>query len=98
MTDYLLPTRRKTRMQKEPDPADDGGPAFPSRRDVPYPTGGSYRHDNPGMPLRDFIAINAMKGDIACCGLEGRDADHIAKMAYHMADRMLHARQSKGNE
>ena len=38
---------------------------------------------------RRIYAANAMLGEIQHQGLEGRDAAHIAGMAYEMADAML---------
>jgi len=68
----------------------DGGPAFPleSRIDDMVIL-------NPGMALRDYFAAKAMLGDIVYQGLEGREALHIAGMAYEMADAMLKAREAK---
>jgi len=44
------------------------------------------------ISLRGSLAIAAMQSDLACCGLVGRDVDHVAEMAYYMADAMLRAR------
>ena len=69
----------------------DGGPAFaqfePDAWRNPRVTG--------GMTLRDYFAAKAMQGEIDSQGLEGREADHIAGMAYEMADAMLKAREVK---
>lgn len=46
-----------------------------------------------GMSLRDYFAAKAMLGEITHQGLEGRDPDHIAGMAYEMADAMIRARE-----
>lgn len=60
-------------------------PAFPERCDAGY--------DRSGVSLRDYFAAKAMLGDLIYQGLEGREStEHIAKMAYEMADAMLRAR------
>lgn len=46
-----------------------------------------------GMSLRDYFAAKAMLGEITHQGLEGREIDHIAGMAYEMANAMLRARE-----
>ena len=47
-----------------------------------------------GMTLRDYFAAKAMAAEITDQGLEGRETDHIAGMAYEMADAMLAARKA----
>lgn len=55
----------------------DGGPAFPSHGSM-----GEVTHE--GMTLRDYFAAKAMTR------IESRlRVDHIAEMAYEMADAML---------
>ncbi|MDR9052108.1 hypothetical protein [Burkholderia multivorans] len=73
----------------------DGGPAFPSRRDVPYPGGGSHRDDRPGMTLRDYFAAKAIAGLLADPNVKlGEDrTDKVAVLAYSVADAMLRARE-----
>jgi hypothetical protein len=70
--------------------------AFPSRRDHPYPGGGSYRDDRPGMALRDYFAARAMQAQLtAFWAMEthhGWSHDEIAREAYAMADAMIVAR------
>ena len=66
----------------------DGGPAFPGSHFLP----GENWIDG-GMSLRDYFAAKAMLGEITHQGLEGRDVDHIAGMAYEMANAMLLARE-----
>jgi len=72
----------------------DGGAAFPSRKIV---GGDNYNPTKefhlPGMSLRDYFAAKAMLGEITHQGLEGREIDHIAGMAYEMANAMLRARE-----
>lgn len=46
--------------------------------------------------LRDQFAGLAMLGEIISQGLEGRDAEAIAGMAFEMADAMLAMREAKG--
>lgn len=86
----------------------DGGAAFPSRCDRPYPGGGSYRDDRPGMTLRDYFAAKAMQGMLAVPDNQryGDRADKtlsveewqqwcvtgVVEHAYRVADAMLAAR------
>lgn len=45
------------------------------------------------LGLRDYFAAQAMQADLIYQGLEGReDVEHVAKMAYQMADTMLKVR------
>ncbi len=64
----------------------DGGPAFPHARPS---------MNQQGMSLREHFAGLAMNAEIISQGLEGRDIDHIAAMAYEMADAMLRAREER---
>ena len=66
----------------------DDGPAFPMQVKVSPGSEVIY-----GMSLRDYFAAKAMLGEITDQGLEGRDPDHIAGMAYEMADAMIRARE-----
>lgn len=74
---------------------DTGGPAFPV-------TSQNYLFDNnDGMSLRDYFAAKAMQEFIApslsyALVPKGRTyAQHVATMAYEMADAMLNARGEK---
>jgi hypothetical protein len=74
-----------------------GGPAFPVIKH------NMATHD--GMSLRDFFAAKAMQGIYACPdhvtepdGSGGPDPltdSDIARLAYAMADAMLHEREGK---
>lgn len=68
---------------------DDGGPAFPAWE---LNGAGNPKMTCFGMTLRDYFAAKAMQAEIVNQGLEGRDAEHIAGMAYEMADAMLKVR------
>ncbi len=78
-----------------------GGPAFP--HEYKYGDGTAQRCD--GMTLRDFFAAKAMQGIYACpdyvtepdgsCGPDPLTDSDIARLAYEMADAMLHAREVK---
>jgi hypothetical protein len=75
-----------------------GGPAFPAQ--VKF-----FDEPTTGMSLRDFFAAKAMQGIYACPdhvtepdGSDGPDPltdIDIARLAYAMADAMLHAREVK---
>lgn len=66
----------------------NGGPAFPD----PARAGGHCMET--GMTLRDYFAAQAMQSEVALQGMEGNDCQHIAGMAYEMADAMLLAREA----
>jgi hypothetical protein len=78
-----------------------GGLAFP--HEYKYGEGTAQRCD--GMTLRDYFAAKAMQGIYACPdhvtepdGSGGPDPltdSDIARLAYAMADAMLHAREVK---
>lgn len=86
------------------DQINDGGPAFPEKRQVHragYAT--SEFHPVGGMTLRDYFAAKALQGLLSCAGpvikandngtfeyLRGRDA--LPGLAYEYADAMLKAR------
>jgi hypothetical protein len=83
---------------------DHGGPAFPVDRatahGIAVHTVGSTDEAayiaeiarlSHGMTLRDYFAAKAMQGYIV--GTEQPKVDHLAKVAYQMADAMLKARQ-----
>lgn len=77
----------------------DGGNAFPVGSDL-GPASNIVDGGYGGMSLRDYFAAKAMHGEIDSQGLEGREVDQIAGMAYEMADAMLAARgdSSKGEK
>jgi hypothetical protein len=81
-------------------------PAFPARRDMPLPSGGSYRDDFTGMTLRDWFAGQAI-GWVADSNYPEwqikawfgertgiRRAEIQAKAAYELADALLTARKT----
>lgn len=81
-----------------------GGPAFPcmwennGERNALAPNGEVVPPGAsimlPGMTLRDYFAAKAMESDLIYQGLEGRDdLQHVAAMAYEMADAMLKERE-----
>lgn len=45
-----------------------------------------------GMSLRDYFAAKFSAAQISMEGVEGCDKEHIAAMAYEMADALLKAR------
>ena len=61
-----------------------GGPAFPS----PY-------DDDEGMTLRDYFAAKAIPGLLAAELVGEYSNEHIADIAYRIADAMLEARDGK---
>ena len=67
----------------------DGGPAFPSNRDVTYEQNWEIEY---GMSLRDYVAARAMQGLLA-----NPDSNiiysEIAGTAYLIADEMLKERE-----
>ena len=73
--------------------SNDGGPAFPNERWRPFPGGGGYRDDVPGMSLRDYFAGQALAGLLT----EDGDAppEEWAMAAYRLADAMIAARNEK---
>ena len=82
---------------------DDGGPAYPSARDMRHSP--DFDHE-PGMTLRDRFALEAMGAQIGCLTNEScfdaladnaeRDGltckQRIARSAYEYADAMLKER------
>lgn len=73
--------------------SNDGGPAFAA---------GAFEHNSngtlawqDGMSLRDYFAAKAMQGLFAAGGGVTRGAKEWARLAYTMADAMLHVRQEK---
>jgi len=87
-------------MTTAPNPKEDVA-AFPSRRDRPYPSGGCYRDDRPGMSLRDYFAAKAIPAIIEVCRGDTMDgmqqADYFAGRAYEIADAMIRARQESSH-
>lgn len=76
----------------EPNPKDDGGPAFP----MALPK--DWADFNHGMSLRDWFAGQALAGMNASCHdlLEWPSGTYLARMvenAYAQADAMLAARK-----
>lgn len=74
----------------------DGGPAFPSNRDMRHNPDWDYE---PGMSLRDYAALKAMQGfcaNQACQPTRQEHFDNMAEDAYRMADAMLKARKEGG--
>lgn len=85
----------------------DGGPAFPGTE---YDSWDSVDIKRPGMTLRDYFAAKFAHAELMTCGVPGKacDAllqaidrtgetpeDHMARVAYEMADAMLRAREAK---
>ncbi len=71
----------------------DGGPAFPGGQNTGVFTDSERGEPTQrGMTLRDYFAKGAMEAECIHQGLEGRDVEHIAAMAYELADAMLKAR------
>lgn len=68
----------------------DGGPAFE------HNSSGSLAWQD-GMSLRDYFAAKAMQGLFAAAADGGArlGAEEWARIAYTMADAMLHVRQEK---
>jgi hypothetical protein len=66
---------------------DNGGPAFPSMRDMRHNP--DFDHEE-GMTLRDYFAAKAMQG---LCANGSTKATEIAQAAYIVADAMLEARK-----
>ena len=78
-----------------PAPIGDGGPAFPQHGWTSDPaTLARMQASGIGLSIRDYFAAKAMAAEITDQGLEGRETDHIAGMAYEMADAMLVARKA----
>jgi hypothetical protein len=68
-------------------PLDDGGPAFPSARDVDRAENGTWETHHPtlGLSKLDYFAAEAMKA-LIMTGTRQRD---IPALAYQHASRML---------
>lgn len=83
-----------TKAQLGVQTIDDGGPAFPSARDMRHNP--DFDHE-PGLSLRDYFAAKAMQGLIAqSMGTAlGSDPKIAAEYAYATADAMLAARTAK---
>ena len=67
----------------------DGGPAFPSARDMRHNP--DFDHEG-GMTIRDHFAGLAMQGMIACG--EEYDNAELGRFAYDVADAMIRAREA----
>lgn len=72
---------------------DDGGPAFPSNRDMRHSPDWDYE---PGMTLRDYFAAKAMAALIVTpmsdWPSDTESGEYITRTAYELADAMLAAR------
>lgn len=79
----------------------DGGPAFPVQ---------SAEWQGHGMSLRDYFAAKAMHAELMTCCVPGEAAEalveaieqtgerpeqHMARVAYEMADAMIAARETR---
>ena len=71
----------------------DGGPAFPHKRQIRCNGEVIDSEMEPGMSLRDYFAAAALQGLIADGGGASWEAD--ANAAYKAADAMLKAREVK---
>jgi hypothetical protein len=68
---------------------DNGGPAFPSMRDMRHNP--DFDHEE-GMTLRDYFAAKVMQADMTD-GIHESDFARTALRAYRMADVMMAARK-----
>jgi hypothetical protein len=88
-------------------PIKDGGSAFP-RPDGLAPDCRFLQAGAPGMSLRDYFAAKFAHAELMTCGVPGKACDalvkaikqtgetpeqHMARVAYEMADAMLRARE-----
>lgn len=78
----------------------DGGPAFPGIEKSIYDHGPSrepsiVEEPTPGMSLRDYFAAQSLGVFSAEHWPTTADAEHIAGIAYAIADAMLAARQKR---
>lgn len=71
----------------------DGGPAFPHKRQIRCNGEVIDSEMEPGMTLRDYFAAAALQGMLGEGG--GASWDDDAKNAYKAADAMLKAREVK---
>lgn len=70
----------------------DGGPAFPHKRQIRCNGEVVDSEMEPGMTLRDYFAAAALQGLMA---YYGGFCDQDAKAAYAAADAMLKAKEAK---
>lgn len=70
----------------------DGGPAFPHKRQIRCNGEVIDSEMEPGMTLRDYFAVSIMQGLMA---YYGGFCDQDAKAAYAAADAMLKAKEAK---
>lgn len=70
----------------------DGGPAFPHKRQIRCNGEVIDSEMEPGMTLRDYFAAAALQGLMA---YYGGFCDQDAKAAYAAADAMLKAKEAK---
>ena len=69
------------------DKINDGGPAFPSLREL-----GDIATTDDGMALRDYFAAKAMQSYLLDKDRDSFTFEQWAQAAYEMADAMLKAR------
>ena len=74
-------------------PINDGGPAFPHKRQIRCNGEVIDSEMEHGMTIRDYFAAAALQGILFIGG--GASWDDDAKNAYKAADAMLKARESK---
>lgn len=72
----------------------DGGPAFPHKRQIRCNGEVIDSEMEPGMSLRDYFAAAALQGILAD-GYQTKSWGGHAECAYQAADAMLKARESK---
>lgn len=70
---------------------DDGGPAYPCKIEIHFGSGRTEIKHEPGMSLRDAIALSAISGR-ATSKMSVRDMETLASRAYTLADAMLKER------
>jgi hypothetical protein len=73
----------------------DGGPAFPHKRQIRCNGEVIDSEMEPGMTLRDYFAAAALQGLLADGGGSSSSWDDDAKNAYQAADAMLRAMEVK---
>ncbi len=73
--------------------SNDGGPAFAAAA-FEHNSSGRLAHQS-GMSLRDYFAAKSIQGLFAAGGDVTGGTEEWARLAYTMADAMLHVRQEK---
>lgn len=87
----------QTETKSQPEPINDGGPAFPQFTRTPLPYGASHVEVAGGMSLRDWFAGRALSNDQAMLvSVESDFAQLIARRCYAIADAMLAERAKEG--